>query len=389
MNSIKLLFSIFLLFNIGSVSVAEPFFPKDNSFVLADLNLKYSKTEPDKINKLKNELKLSPDHYSIAYELAKIYIDLAKKTAEPRYYGLAESVIKPWWSNDKYTRLMLLKVNILEYDHAFSEALLVLNKIIDIDDQAQAILMRANIYQVRGEYDKVKSDCAKLIMITSYLVSAGCFFSVDGFTSSPEKTRILISQLKEKLSKEDEPAETKLWLLGLLAEVASLRSDWKNAEQLMLTALHEKSDDIYMLSLYADLLLKQGRFEECINLLLPHIQNTTLLVRLLVAETRYFGGVRHKAQQKNLDIRIREDIIKDDQRHLREYAYYQLYVKKDYEAALKGALTNWKNQKEIVDSLILYRAAKQTNKEYVLKMLSGWRNKNKVQIDFSDQSLVI
>jgi len=100
--------------------------------------------------------------------------------------------------------------------------------------------------------------------------------------------------------------------------------------------------------------------------------------------------VKNKSQQQNaLEIRIREDFIKGDERHLREYAYYQLYVQKNYKEALRNALLNWNNQKEMSDALILYRAADKLQKKDVLDMLSDWVINKKIQIRFSIESLKV
>lgn len=382
--------SIILCSIVARGVIAKPFSPKNESLVLAILPASTLHPETQNIAQLKQHLQSEPDNHHVAFELAETYIEMAKDQNDPRYYGLAEALIKPWWNDDSNINLMLIKAKVLGFNHDFSQALHVLNKILNTRTHTQALLMRANLNLVIGNYDKVKQDCTRLLLKTSSLVTAGCFFSVNGFTSNPAQTRVLIAQLRAMLATTEKTHfETTLWLLGLAAEAASLNNDWSIAEQLMLTGISIKADDSYLLSLYADLLLKQGRFQHCIDLLKPHIQQTALLVRFLAAETRLSGITTHRVQQKNLEIRINEDALKGDQRHLREYAYYQLYVKKDYPAALHNALENWKNQKELIDSLILYRVANIAKQKDVLKMLSDWRKTNHIQVDFAAQSLRI
>lgn len=369
---------------------ARPYLPDNDDFVLAVLPFKPSQSGPSDIDRLKQNLKSDPKNRLVAIELAKRYLEMAKQTSDPRYYGLAETVIKPWWNDSADLDLMMLKANVLEFDHKFLEALTVLNNVIKIHNHSQAILMRANINQIIGRYDLVKRDCTQLISDTSALIVASCLFSVDGFTSGPESTKTLISKLRDLLAISNvKNVEVQLWSLGLLAETASLNGYWPLAEELLITGLDIKQDDTYLLSLYADLLLKQARFQDTVDLLQPFIEQTSLLVRFLVANSQMLATTTYRVQQKNLDMRIREDEIKGDQRHLREYAYYQLYVKHNKEIALQNALINWENQKELIDSLILYRAAFDLNRLDVLQMLAVWRDDNNVKIDFAAQSLKI
>ena len=369
---------------------SEPFLPKDDELILTTLTENFENNELKIIKSLKVALNADPKNQHLAYELANAYAEIARNQNDPRFYGLAEAVIKPWWFDGNDYSLIMLKVRILQFNHQFSEAIQVLNKMLQYHSDPQALLIRASINQVLGKYDEVKSDCSKLAREANSLVISACFFSVNGFTSSAKETKKYILNLKNIINQSsDESVDVKIWAIGLAAESASLTHDWITAEELMLQGLRIKYDDDYLLSLYADLLLKQKRYRECIDLLKPYSNQTSLLIRLLVAKNKLFVTKIQSQKQKELDLRIREDFIKRDQRHLREYAYYQLYVKKQYQSALQNALINWESQKEMNDALILYGAAYHAQRDDVLEMIDEWAKKTQIKIDFSTESLKI
>ena len=384
-SSLKLLIICFAI-NVA----ADPFVPNNDSMILTILDSNISDQHSSKLNQLKTLQRKYPLDHNIAIDLARLYITMAKTQTDPRYYGLAHSIIKPWWNTKDNTDVMLIKANILEFDHKFSDALVELNKILSIKPHTQSLLMRANIYQVTGDYQKVTQDCTRLLYRASPLVSSTCQFSVSGFTSNSIKTNEQIADLLLLLQNTMNASnDIQLWVLGLAAESASLNNEWIDAEKIKKQSLAIKDNDVYILSLYADLLLKQQRFQECIQLLKPHINQTTLLVRYLVAEKQLYGKLKATHVQNDFDLRIREDDIKGDQRHLREYSFYQLYVQKNINLALKNALTNWHNQKELIDSLILYRAASVLGRQDIINKLSSWKLENNVNIDFNKQALRI
>jgi len=381
----KILFFVIVL--VFSVVNAEPYEPKNDGFVLLSLLNDSSYSE---VKHFKQTLKNDPGNSLVALDLAKIYISKAKNQNDPRYYGLAEKVIKPWWGNNNHPDILFVQAGILEHDHKFSQALKVLNLLNKSRQSAQVSLMNANIHQILGQYDAAKRACSDLMIKVSALITAGCFISVEGFTSSSDKVNIMIAQLLNllKISK-DSPLDTQLWVRGLISEVASMTNKWLVAEEVLIEGLKEKPNDTYLLSIYADLLLKQNRLKACVSLLKPYIEQTTLLVRYLAANDRLSQVDSSFPEENYLESRIREDEVKSDERHLREYAYYQLYVKKDYSTALRNALTNWNNQKELIDSLILYRAAFKLKDQASLKLLSDWKEQNHVQINFDSQALKI
>jgi hypothetical protein len=394
-NRQQMRFLIFLnlLFVIVSITYAKPYTPADDTDMLSFISIKQTQ--------LTNKLAQLSDDISNSNELALSYIKQAKTTSDPRYYGLAEAIIEPVWqaiksnkktslTSEQLINLLLIKANILEFNHKFDESLIILNQLISSHNNAQALLMRANIHQIMGNYHLIAKDCAGLIIQASPLISAGCYFSVKGFTSSPNNTKQLIKKMQKfSLKQKNDSLAVKLWLSGLMAEAASLNNNWQLAEEIITTALKKKSNNIYLLSLYSDLLLKQNRYQDCIDLLSQHVLKISLLVRLLTAEIRLNNTLNHTNEQVDLEIRIKEDAIKADEKHLREYAYYQLYVSHNYSKALKNALINWQNQKEIIDSFILYQAAKIMRRDDITKRLESWREKNNIQFNYKKQSLSI
>lgn len=300
------------------------------------------------------------------------YLYLAKTEHDPRYYGLVEALLQPIWESDN-PKVQLIKAEILQFNHQFSASNKILNVILDKNpDHVQARLLRANNYYVLGEYERVLEDCNALPIVKHQIIKDACELSVNGLRQEPTEIKKKIRNLYGLLARNDSMGlEEKVWVLGVLTNLSVLHRDEKLAEFLLDQGLSLDPSDSYLLSIFSDLLHRQGNYQSIVNLLSPHKNQLDLLVRLVMAE-KTLKPHQLSTNHRVLAQRIQEDDMRGEASHLREKAMYEYFVNQNYKLALQLALKNWENQKELVDARLLYLSAKRNQSYEILEILDTW-----------------
>ena len=116
-----------------------------------------------------------------------------------------------------------------------------------------------------------------------------------------------------------------------------------------------RSRSIYLLTAYADFLLRRGRPAAVIELLESAPAADPLLLRLALAEAR--TDRRAAARVATLRYRLELALRGDDRAHAREAAFFALYLDDDATHALSLALDNWTVQREEIDARLVLEAA--------------------------------
>jgi hypothetical protein len=115
-------------------------------------------------------------------------------------------------------------------------------------------------------------------------------------------------------------------------------------------------DDLYLRTAYADLLLREGRATEALELLADYQSMEPMLLRVTIAHRLLHDGAGSAAEAQ-LSTAFEVELMRGDAVHRREQARFLLDVDHDPGAALSAALANWRVQREPDDVLILLRAA--------------------------------
>jgi len=103
--------------------LAIPFEPDHDEQVLERLPAAANPVNHE-LRALRNRLNANPGQLDIAVKLAKRYIELGKAEADPRFYGYAQGVLKPWWDiPEPSSEVLLLRALILQNRHDFDSAL--------------------------------------------------------------------------------------------------------------------------------------------------------------------------------------------------------------------------------------------------------------------------
>src|SRR5690606_23291743 len=98
---------------------------------------------------------------ALAARAAQLFIERGRRSGDPRDYGYAEGLLRPWWSDPAAPdAVLLLRATLRQHRHEFDPALADLDRLIERNPlDAQALLTRATLHRVRGALDRSLQDC--------------------------------------------------------------------------------------------------------------------------------------------------------------------------------------------------------------------------------------
>ena len=339
----------------ASTAAAAPYLPKEDSTVLERLPGRRSDPAMAELRRLRTALAAAPNDDAAATRLAQRYFDLANAEGDPRYVGYAEAALRPWRGEDASAEVLFTRGLLKQYRHDFAGGMRDFAAAIDREPgHIGAHAWRAAIFMVQADYPAAARECAELAELASELMSTGCHAYLDATTG---KTLAAYRSLAAALARRpDAGAETRLWTLTRLAEMAWRLGDTALAQRHFDEALKLGVTDNFLLAAYADFLLEQGRPKEVVALLRDWVRSDTLLLRLAIAERRLaLPGAPPHAQA--LADRFAAAALRGERLHMGEEARFLLDLKGDARAALAVGLENWKEQREPRDALVVLEAA--------------------------------
>ena len=337
-----------LLACLVNVGHTRPFVPQDDDVVLARVPAGVRHTEAA-------TLRAARARVDVALPLAQLYIRQARSSGDLRYLGYAEAVLEPWIGpSAKSVEALVLQATVLQSRHEFSQALGVLNRARELrPDDPQAWLTTATVLRVRGEYDGALAACDQLSARANAGVVQLCRQGVLGLTGSLSSAYSRIAAIPSR----ELPVEERAWRDSELAEMAVRMGQDEAAEQWFRSGLRYSPGDFYMRAGYADLLLRQHRAAEALELLRGEDSLEPLLLRIAVAQkTLHDPGLARSRERLAAAFAAEEQ--RGDGVHCREQARFLLDVVGDPRAAVAVAQHNWAVQREPEDVLILVRAAR-------------------------------
>ena len=346
---------ILLSVSLLETATASPYIPNSGAQVLERLP-----TRNDPVQKaladLRSRLQREPRNLSVAADLARRYINLARNDADPRYLGYAQAALAPWWNQtDPPVEVLVLRATILQSTHRFSQALSDLDLLLKTDrGNGQAWITRATVLQVQGEFEQAKKSCAHLYGIAADLIVRTCLANVASLSGSARPSYLALRNAFES-SRNTDPG-VQIWILTLLAEMAGRLGDTTAAEAHFQRALALTGTDSYLLGAWADFLLDQWRNDEVIALLKDKTRADGLLLRYALALNNRQSPA---AAQSIAVLRDRFDaaMLRGDTVHQREQSRFELQLMKNSKLALQLAQQNWAVQKEPADARIFLEAA--------------------------------
>src|ERR1700722_3988029 len=326
--------------------LSAPYVPANDAQVLAQL-------PAGSVHTCSAVLERARTRVDVALPLAQFYIARARASGDLRYLGYAEGMLAPWLSGASVrSGALVLHATVLQSRHAFSAALSELDRALALEpDNAQAWLTRATILRVLGRYPEAMQSCEHLGPAVDAAVTQLCEQSLRALTGELDGAyAALISLPQQTLSRE-----VRAWRYSELGEMAERGGDDTAAEHWLHEGLALAPDDFYMRAAYADLLLRQHRAAETLQLLSGCESMEPSLLRMLIAHQML--GQREAADER---AKLEDAFAIEEQRgeavHRREQARFLLDIEHRPAPALAAAEENWRAQREPDDLLILLRA---------------------------------
>jgi tetratricopeptide (TPR) repeat protein len=320
---------------------------------------------------LRGQLAAHPDDLPTALTLAQGYLDIGRANADPRFVSYAEATLVPWMARSNPDPAVLtLAASTVQYLHRFDEALALLERALAAQPlNGQAWLTKATLLQVQGRFQESRKACQPLARIAGQLIALTCLTSVNSVTG-----QLAVSYMAlDRVFTDDErlPSGIRIWIREQLADMAQRSGDDGAAEAHLKAALRVSAQDGSVKSDYADLLLRQQRNTEVIQMLRGDEQRDNLLLRLAIAGARLrtTDGARWSKQFQARYEASRRD---GDDTHLREQARFLLEVGGQAAEALTLSQRNWQVQREPADVRIYAEAAAATGNQQAAHDILKW-----------------
>ena len=371
----------------GSVSAA-PFIPKDDTQVLERLRAP-ADPQARELRRLRERLAQDPGNLKLAIHLVRRYGEVGRAEGDPRYFGYAQSALRPWWDQAQPPpEVLVLRAFVRQGLHDFDGALEDLSRVLKVQPQnAQAWLTRAVVLEVLGDYEGALRSCLPLLRLSNVLVATTCISSAGSLGGQAEKSYDpLVQALQNSPSAK---AQVRLWALTVLADIATRLGRDETAEQHFKQALSLGLRNTYLLSAYADFLLDQNRPQEVEALLKEDTRPDGLLLRLTLAE-QLLDSPHLKNHVESLRARFAANRLRSlqgDILHLRTEARFTLHVLNKPAKALQLAKKNWALQREPWDARLLLEAALRANDPAAARPVLDWLATSKLE-DVQLQRLV-
>jgi len=367
--------AVLTLVAAASAIRAEPLTPTDDAQVIERLP---DAQDPGRraLHALHTRLLANPSDLTLAIRVARAEMAECRKLFDPRACGRAEAALGPWIGAERPPLdVLLLRGLLRQTDHRFDAALADLGQVLTIQpNNAQALLTRAVVHEVRAEYTLAQQDCGLARFHVGLASAVAC---LAGAASLTGRAATMLSALKVSDSDPASPEAERLWALTVEGEIAARLGRHGEAEDAFTRARAITPDDSYLLGAYADLLLDLDRPREVAAMLSSRTRIDPLLLRLSEAEDRLgTPDASHVAQLAHSfeTSRRRGDVV-----HEREHARFVLHLLHQPQDALAIAESNWRVQREPADARILLEAALAAKRPQAAAPALGWYRENKVE----------
>ena len=368
MSTIKL--SSMLLLCWVFPSYASPYVPSSPSEVLETLPAN-SAIASKEFKNLRTKLNGNSNDIKVATQLAKLYVERSRIEGDPRYLGYAQAALAPWWKlNEPPVEVLILRATLLQSTHHFDQSLIDLDKVLKLDpNNGQAWITRATILQVQSKYTEAYQSCEHLYRIASTLVTLTCANNIHNLNGQAQKS---YAKLKVAYADSGESNPSiQVWVLTLLAEMATRLNDINAAEQYFKQAMSIEEPDSYLLGAYSDFLLDQQRPQEVIKLLKSRTKIDALLLRYAEA-LEATKSSETTNQIETLKQRFAAAMLRGDTVHQREQSRFELRLMHNPTKALQIAKLNWNVQKEPADARVYLEAAIAAKDKVAIQILATW-----------------
>jgi thioredoxin-like negative regulator of GroEL len=347
-------------------AASDRFVPAEANFVVANVR----EAMPDEeLRGLLAGFRADPNAEVTAVPLAAAFIERARHSREPRYFGRAESVLAPLATKaGAGTAARRLYAEVLQFRHDFVAAEMLLDSVLresphDVDTRS----MRASIRLVRGDFSGARSDCAQLVAAGGDHASIGFACLAESLAGGGQFDRALalLAGRPGMIASTDPSARA--YLLATRAELRERNRDADGAIGDYRAALALAPHDDSIRAALADALAARGNTAEARESLSIAKPSLALIVRS--------AALASGSERTELTRRARGwlelEASRGDAMHYREAAMLDLAAGNPA-VALDSARRNFELQKELPDVRVLARAARAARDDATLKSLQRW-----------------
>jgi tetratricopeptide (TPR) repeat protein len=314
-------------------------------------------------------LRADPDDAELALAAARLVVDEGRARGDSRVVGAALGLLRPFLAEGS-PAVLRLAADARQYQHDFPGALALLDRAVALDPRdAQALIARATIHTVRGDYALARADCDRIGALRLPAVAFLCTATTHVTTAEgPAWAERLEAALAGPGALD--PA-LHPWALGLTAEIARHQGDAPGAIGRLRRLLAQDPGAERERLILSDLLLARGEGAAVIDLLSASPATDAVLLRRALA-LKAAGNPEAEALVRRLDQRFRLNIDLGLRAHAREEAMFFLYLAGDPVAALARAEVNWSLQKEAEDVALILATASTAGRPGAARPARDW-----------------
>jgi len=337
---------------LPAAALAAPRTPTDGAEVLEKLSTRPGDATARELTALRSALANAPADAAAGARLAEAYFDLATARGDPRYVGYAEAVVNRF-AQPLPPDLLSLRAVLRQYRHDFAAALADLADVLKRDPTyATAHAWRGAIFLVQADYASARKECAALHGLGRNNLGDACQGLAQAYNGQLEAGYNTLQQALKRL----DSADSRLWMLTRMGEIAAWRGQNALAEAHYTAALKLGRDDVYLLAAWSDFLLDTRRYQEVVQQLAAWESSDSLLLRLAEAE----AAMQSPAAARHINMladRYAAARARGDTTHRAEEARFELQLRKDPATAVALARANYAVQREPRDARVLLEAA--------------------------------
>lgn len=292
-------------------------------------------------------------------------LEQAYLQGDPRALGQAEALLAPFAANTS-PQARLLRAAAAQADHRFAQAKIELTALLnEIPNQADAVLMLSSIELVQGNFAAAKQHCQGLRDLSVLTLRLACIAQVEAMTGQINKAKQQLATLANMTNgMTDSQAR---WIYLMQADIAQRSNDAALALDVF-SKLDRQSMPALMAR--ADWLLAHRQWQKTRDLLINHLDNDSLLLRLVISEIN-LGHPDAAKHQQLLGERVAIWQQRGETAHQREQAAYQQLIGPPAKA-LQIARENWQKQRETADVVVYATAALAAHSAADLSILQDW-----------------
>jgi tetratricopeptide (TPR) repeat protein len=301
---------------------------------------------------------------------AEELLALARATGDARYFGRAESAIRPWLDRRPASpRIDLAAAELAQSRHDFAEARSRLDRFVATDPRdAGARVKRANVALLMGDHAAARRDCVAAMQSGSALPGTICLAAAMTGPGSTNRARRLLATLDT--AGHAAPAMLR-WRLLTGADLALRAGDAADALALLERAHALDGRDEEARTRLAETLLAAGEARRA--LAVTDAPNPSIARRLAqIRAGAALADPRTGTWRRELDAALAVARRRGETTHVREEARLVLHDGGDTQRALALARRNFAIQKDTPDLRLLADAAAAAGDRAALMAVRQW-----------------